>query len=184
MPAWLRSHATAQAVPRIGRGPGEVPTRGQQKKRPRKQELKGWRSYPRQYSSSPNVRLPVVQMQAKNRRSPTRVTGLCNRAENPGNWALPCPVFRPGSDCLPSALDHPPSRYAGPYPLIDLEFRGHARFFLRSGCVPVPWAGIVGWRMGNRIAPREEISGIEFKFLRSKRRSTHGSGREGKADHR
>jgi acyl carrier protein len=46
-----------------------------------------------------------------------------------------------------------------------LEFRGHARFFLRSGCVHVPWAGIVGWRMGNRIAPRNETSGFEIKFL-------------------
>jgi len=41
-----------------------------------------------------------------------------------------------------------------------------------------------GWRMENCIAPREEISSFEILFLRSKRRSTHGSGREGKADHR
>jgi acyl carrier protein len=29
----------------------------------------------------------------------------------------------------------------------------------------VPWTGIVGWRMGIPIAPRNEIPGFEIKFL-------------------
>jgi acyl carrier protein len=39
-------------------------------------------------------------------------------------------------------------RNAGPHPLIDLEFRGRARFFVRDGCVSVPRAGIVSRRNG------------------------------------
>jgi hypothetical protein len=42
---------------------------------------------------------------------------------------------------------------------IDLEFRGHAHFFERGGCVSLPWTSIVGRRNGIFIVPEEN-----FKF--------------------
>jgi acyl carrier protein len=52
-----------------------------------------------------------------------------------------------------------------------LEIRGHARFFLRGGCVCVPRAGILGWRsvglahVHSHRTPGQEISGFGIKFL-------------------
>jgi acyl carrier protein len=44
---------------------------------------------------------------------------------------------------------------------VDLEFRGIARIYWRGGCVPLPWAGIVGRRNLNGLKPWKAFPSFE-----------------------